>query len=73
MKVPHTYHQVFINYTTRIFVTCARMGDGKRNFKSSRTNREYKITRHYTFENFHLVNLVMSDLCWIMLDKLHKQ
>ena len=61
--VYHTYHQVISNYTTRIVCTCTRMEDGKKAFKSSRTNREYKITRHYTCESSHLVYLVKCDLC----------
>ena len=44
-------------------VTCTRMEDGKKAFTSSRTNREYKITRHYTCESSHLVYLVKCDLC----------
>ena len=32
-------------------------------FKSSRTNREYEITRHYTCESSHLVYLLKCDLC----------
>ena len=42
---------------------CSRMEDGKTSFRSSRTDREYRISRHYTCESTHLVYLVRCDLC----------
>ena len=39
------------------------MEDGKVEFKSSKTKRNYKITRHYTCESSHLVYLAHCSLC----------
>ena len=39
------------------------MTDGKDRFQSSKTKREYKISRHYTCESTHLIYLVRCDLC----------
>jgi hypothetical protein len=44
-------------------VTCRRMEDGKVKYKSAKTGREYKISRHYTCENTHIVYLAKCLLC----------
>ena len=44
-------------------VTCLRIKDGKKEFSSSVTKRNYKITRHYTCESTHLVYLARCSLC----------
>ena len=41
------------------------MEDGKIKYKSARTNREYKITRHYTCESTHIVYLASCLLCGV--------
>ena len=42
---------------------CLRMTEGKVEFSSSKTQRNYKIKRHYTCESTHLVYLVRCRLC----------
>ena len=44
-------------------VTCLRMEDGKSTFTSAKTGRKYKISRHYTCQNTHLVYLAHCTLC----------
>ena len=39
------------------------MEDGKVKYKSAKTGREYKISRHYTCENTHIVYLAKCLLC----------
>ena len=39
------------------------MEDGKITFRSAKTGRQYKISRHYTCENTHLVYLAHCTLC----------
>ena len=44
-------------------VTCRRMEDGKTKYRSAKTGREYKITRHYTCESTHILYLAHCGLC----------
>ena len=46
-------------------VTCRRLEDGKVKYKSAKTGREYKITRHYTCESTHIVYLANCSLCGV--------
>ena len=39
------------------------MADGKTQFKSSNTGREYKITRHYTCESSCIIYIAQCNLC----------
>ena len=48
---------------SRNCVTCKRMEDGRVRYKSAKTGREYKITRHYTCESTHIVYLAKCLLC----------
>ena len=42
---------------------CERMEDGRQKWKSNKTKREYKITRHYTCQTTFCVYLATSELC----------
>ena len=44
-------------------VCCARMTDGIRKVKISKTGREYEIKRHYTCQDTHLVYLATCLIC----------
>ena len=44
-------------------VTCKRMQDGKTSFRSSKTGREYNITRHYTCESSCIIYIAHCSLC----------
>ena len=44
-------------------VTCKRMEDGKTSFRSSKTGREYNITRHYTCESSCIIYIAHCSLC----------
>ena len=44
-------------------VTCKRMTDGQSSYTSSKTSRQYTITRHYTCQSRWLVYLVTCTLC----------
>ena len=43
--------------------TCLRMENEKIKFTNSRTERSYKITRHYTCESSHVIYLAQCSLC----------
>ena len=42
---------------------CLRMEDGRVNYKSTKTKREYRIRRHYTCQTTFCVYLVTCGLC----------
>ena len=42
---------------------CERMEDGKQKWKSNKTKREYKITRHYTCQTTFCIYLATCELC----------
>ena len=44
-------------------VTCLRIENEKTSFTSSKTGRQYKITRHYTCESTHVIYLAQCTLC----------
>ena len=51
--------------------TCFRMTDGKNKFKSSKTKREYKTSRHHTFESTHLFfSFVVTTLAGLRRNKI---
>ena len=44
-------------------VTCKRMKDGRQEYTSSTTSRQYNISRHYTCKSRYVVYLVTCTLC----------
>ena len=44
-------------------VTCKRMTDGRTQYSSSKTSRQYNISRHYTCKSRYIVYLVTCTLC----------
>lgn len=44
-------------------VTCRRIDNGKTRYRSAKTGREYKVTRHYTCESTHTLYLAHCELC----------
>ena len=49
-------------HTTRC-MCCSRMENEKTEYKSTKTGRNYKITRHYTCSTTHCIYLVSCGLC----------
>jgi hypothetical protein len=50
-------------YHQRNCKTCLRMQNEKTFFRSAKTEREYKITRHYTCQSDHIVYVAHCKLC----------
>ena len=46
-------------------VTCRRLEDEKTKYKSAKTGRKYKISRHYTCESTFVLYLVHCSLCQV--------
>ena len=44
-------------------MVCKRMTDGKVSYSSSKTKRQYRITRHYTCQSRYIVYLLTCLLC----------
>ena len=44
-------------------VTCRRIDNGKTRYRSAKTGREYKVTRHYTCESTHTLYLAHCESC----------
>ena len=44
-------------------VCCNRIENGRKQYNSSKTGRNYKVNRHYTYQTTHCVYLVSCGLC----------